>query len=122
MVFGLDIMTQMRGEHMKKIVFALITMVSAVTLTSCEFNWFGSQYDVAWWVIAAPTILFSAIIFFAAGKYIASQKYVCPKCNKTFYPKWWKAAVSIHINDDRVFKCPHCQRRGFCSPSKESED
>ena len=107
---------------MKRIIFAFVTIVSAFTLTSCRVNWFDRQYDVPWWMIAVPVVIFSAIVFFVSGKHIASKKYVCPKCNKTFYPKWWKAAFSIHINDDRVFKCPHCGGTGFCSPSRETED
>ena len=107
---------------MKKIAFALLTIISAFTLTSCKVNWFDQQYDVPWWVIAVPVVIFSAIVFLVAGKHIASKSYVCPKCNKTFYPKWWKAAFSIHMNDARVFKCPHCGRKGFCPLSRKTED
>ena len=107
---------------MKKISFALLTIISAFTLTSCKVNWFNQQYDVPWWVIAVPVVIFSAIVFFVAGKHIASKSYVCHKCYKTFYPKWWKAAFTIHMNGDRVFKCPHCGRWGFCPLSSERED
>ena len=100
---------------MKKILalFVLICILT-VLLTSCQVNWFDQQYDVPWWVIAVPVTIFSVLVWIVAGKHIASKKYVCPKCNKTFYPKWWKAALSIHMNDDRVFKCPNCGRKGFC--------
>lgn len=73
---------------MKKVVIVWLMLVLAVSLTSCKVNWFDQQYDVPWWVIAVPVIIFSAIIWIAAGKHIASKKYVCPKCNKTFYLKW----------------------------------
>lgn len=108
---------------MKKILalFVLICILT-VLLTSCQVNWFDQQYDVPWWVIAVPVTIFSVLVWIVAGKHIASKKYVCPKCNKTFYPKWWKAALSIHMNDDRVFKCPHCGRKGFCPLSRETED
>ena len=99
---------------MKKIAFVILTIVLVFSLTSCKVNWFDQQYDVPWWAIAIPVFVFSAIVLFVAGKHIASKKYVCPKCNKSFYPKWWQAALSIHMNDDRVFKCPHCGRKGFC--------
>ena len=107
---------------MKKVAFAFSLIASAFALTSCKVNWFDRQYDVPFWVIAVPVVIFVAVVWFFAGKYIASQKYICPNCNKTFYPQWWKAAFSIHINDDRVFKCPHCGRKGFCPPSRETED
>lgn len=107
---------------MKKVSIVWLMLVLSFSLTSCKVNWFDQQYDVQWWVIAIPVIIFFAIVWIAAGKHIASKKYVCPKCNKTFYPKWWVAAVSIHMNDDRVFKCPHCGRKGFCPLSRETED
>ena len=106
----------------RSITIVLIIGVNLFFLTSCKVNWFDQQYDVPWWVIAVPVVVFSAIVWFAAGKHIASKKYVCPKCNKSFYPKWWHAAISIHMNDDRVFRCPHCGRKGFCPLSRDTED
>lgn len=105
----------------KRIAFVLLTTVLAFSLTACRVNWFDRHYDVPWWTIAVPIVVFDAIVCFAAVKYIASKKYVCPKCNKSFYPKWWQA-FSFHMNGYRVFKCPHCGRKGFCSLSKESDD
>ena len=96
--------------------------ISTFSLVLGKVNWFDQQYDVPWWVIAVPVIIISLIAWIAAGKYIASKKYACPKCSKTFYSKWWKAAFSIHMNDDRVFKCPHCGRKGVCPLSKETEE
>ena len=107
---------------MKKVVIVWMMFVLSFSLTSCKVNWLDQQYDVPWWVIAVPVVIFSAIVFFVAGKHIASKLYVCPKCNKTFHPKWWKVAFSIHMNDDRVFKCPNCGRKGFCPLSRETED
>ena len=106
----------------RSITIVLIIGVNLFFLTSCEVNWFNQQYDVPWWVIVVPVVVFSAIVWFAAGKHIASKKYFCPKCNKSFYPKWWHAAISIHMNDDRVFRCPHCGRKGFCPLSRDTED
>ena len=107
---------------MKKVFLSSLFIISTFLLSSCQVNWFGSHFDVPWWAIAIPVLVFSAIVLFVAGKHLASKKYVCPKCNKSFYPKWWQAALSIHMNDDRVFKCPHCGRKGFCPLSRESED
>jgi len=105
---------------MKKVVIGCIAVYIVTTfLCSCQVNWFDQHYDVSWWVIAVPVVIFSAIMWFVAGKYIASKKYVCPKCNQTFFPRWWKAAISVHINSDRVFRCPHCGKKGFCHLFKE---
>lgn len=96
--------------------------ISTFALAFGKVNWFDQQYDVPWWVIAVPVIIIFLITWIVAGKHIASKKYACPKCNKTFYPRWWKAAFSIHMNGDRIFKCPHCGKRGFCPLSRETED
>ena len=99
---------------MKKLYFVFVTVVLTFSLTSCKVNWFDRQYDAPWWAVAVPVLVFSAAVIFVASKHIASKKYVCPKCSRSFYPKWWQAAFSIHMNGDRVFKCPHCGRKGFC--------
>lgn len=100
--------------------FISVTLLCSmlVLLASCQVNWFDKHYEVSWWVIAIPAV----IVFVWAGKHIASKKYICSKCNGAFYPKWWKAAISLHVNDDRVFKCPHCGNKGFCRISRETEN
>ncbi len=109
---------------MKKKIFliAVLICIMILSLTSCQVNWFDRHYDVPWWMIAIPIVIFSLIVWIVAGKCIASKKYICPKCNKTFYPEWWSAAVSIHINNNRVFKCPNCKTKSFCRISKETEE
>ena len=100
---------------MKKIsVLSVLICVMTISLTSCQVNWFDKHYEVSWWVIAIPVVLFSLLVFGWAGKHISSKKYVCPKCNETLYPQMWKSAISIQVNNDRLFKCPHCGRKGFC--------
>lgn len=106
----------------KKLLSVFLLFIITITLSSCQVNWFDQHYDVPWWVITLPVVIFCAIVWIFAGKHIASKKYICPKCNKTFYPKWWKAAISIHMNSERVFKCPHCGRKGFCHISGKKED
>ena len=85
-----------------------------VLLTSCTVNWFDKQYDVVWWVIAIPVTIWSLAWLIGGGMYIASKTYICPQCRRKFHPLWWKAMFSLHINDDRLFKCPHCGKRSFC--------
>lgn len=106
----------------KRILSIMILVVISLSLTSCRVNWFDKQYDVPWYYIAIPVAIFTCAAFFAAGKYIASKKYVCPQCHTSFYPKLFAAMFSIHLNDDRVFKCPYCGRKGFCPLSRESEE
>lgn len=106
----------------KRILAILCVCFMAVSLTSCKVNWFDKQYDVPWYYIAVPVVIFSVVVFFVGAKYISSKKYVCPQCHTSFHPKLFAAMFSIHMNDDRVFKCPNCGRKGFCPPSRDSED
>ncbi len=94
----------------------------SLLLSSCTVNWFDKQYDVPWWAVAIPVILLCLIFLVAACKYFTSKKYICPACNRTFSPKWWQAALTIHINSDRVFKCPHCGKRSFCRLARSQND
>ncbi len=106
----------------KTFISVILLCLLLVSLTSCQVNWFDKHYEVSWWVIAIPVAVFSLVVFVWEGKHIASKKHICSKCNEEFYPKWWKAAISFHVNDDRVFKCPHCGNKGFCRVSRETED
>ena len=74
----------------------------------------NTSYDVPCRLIAVPVIVYSVAVFYIAGKVISKKKYTCPSCGHTFYPKWWKAMFSVHINSDRVFRCPHCGTKDFC--------
>ena len=56
---------------MKKIAFVILTIVLVFSLTSCKVNWFDQQYDVPWWAIAIPVLVFSAIVLFVAGKHLS---------------------------------------------------
>jgi DNA-directed RNA polymerase subunit RPC12/RpoP len=106
----------------KLIVFFIVVCVMAFSLTACQVNWLDEQFTVPWWVIVIPSVTIVAIAWFAAAKHITTQKYVCPECNQSFYPKLRNAAFSVHMNDDRVLKCPHCGKKGFCPPSRETKN
>ena len=109
---------------MKKIRFVILFLLlaSMLTLTSCRVNWFGESYDVPWYIVAVPTLIFCCIAFFAAGRCIAKKLYVCPTCGGEFHPNFWLAMCSMHIGSDRYFKCPHCGHKGFCSVSRKSDE
>ena len=102
---------------MKRIfVFGSFVLLS-VCLTSCEVHAFGHSFEAPWWFIAIPYALFVIAVTYFAGRHIASIKYVCPHCGKRFYPKLWAAVFSMHVNDLRVFRCPHCKEKNLCNPS-----
>ena len=118
---------------MKKLlvlIFALFTMLS---LTSCKVNWFGEQIDTPWYAVAIPVAVLAtpwyavaipvavlAIAILIIGKLTFSKKkYICPECKTVFAVKWWEALFALHYNSDRVLKCPHCGRCGFCKVSED---
>lgn len=104
---------------MKKIAIFFSMAFLSLFLTSCEVHWFDQSYEVAWWVVAIPTVLILAAAFFFAGKGISKTEYRCTHCQETFYPTWSKAAFSVHVGNDRVFKCPHCGKKDFCKRADE---
>ena len=108
---------------MKKLMvfFAVLCAVS-FSVTSCQAHWFDEQFTVPWWMIVIPSVCIVAIAWFAAARHIMSQKYICSECGKSFYPKLRDAAFSVHMNDSRVLKCPHCGKKGFCPLSRETKD
>lgn len=109
---------------MKKKRYGLCILLCILTLllSSCTVNWFDKQYDVAWWVIAIPVTVWTLAWLIGGSCYIASKKYVCPTCTRSFSPKWYRAMFSIHMNDDRLFRCPYCGKRSFCRLDREPKD
>lgn len=98
----------------KRLLISLLLLYTSLFLTSCKVNWFSESYEVPWTFIFIPNAILFIIIMYAAGKYISKKTFVCENCYKSFHPKWWKACFSLHVNDDRIFKCPHCGHKGFC--------
>lgn len=102
---------------MKNITLLLI-IISTLMFSSCDVHFGNIHYDVPWWVIAIPVAVILLSVYIIGGIILSKNEYVCPNCNKTFSPKWYKAAYTIHLNNDRVFKCPHCKKRGLCKLKK----
>ena len=92
----------------------LLLILLALVFTSCEVHVGNDRFDVKWYVIAIPTTVFVAACVVIAGIVLSKNAYVCPECGKLFHPKWWRAMFSLHDGSDRVLKCPHCGRKGFC--------
>ena len=93
-----------------------------LSLTACQVNWFDKRYDVPWWFIAVPVTILTVVIFWLAGRHIANKQYPCPSCGQSFHPTWRQAILSLHVNDERLFKCPHCGKRSFCHLSYKPND
>ena len=108
---------------MKRILTgASLLSLLVLSLTSCKVNWFDRQIDAEWWQIAIPIAILTVVLIYVSKVVFTGAVYKCTRCGKTFSPKWWRSACSIHINRDRLFKCPHCGRRSFCKYSYRKRD
>ncbi|MBQ6552914.1 MAG: hypothetical protein IJL83_04805 [Clostridia bacterium] len=97
----------------KRISFCCVLAVLPLLLTACEAHIGNHSFEVPWYFIAIPVALFTVLVFVIAGIAISKNTYVCTECSHRFHPKWWKAAVSLHMNSSRLFKCPNCGHKGF---------
>lgn len=99
---------------MKKSSRICLILLNICILTSCEVQYFGHSYDVLWYYIAVPVAIFSVLCLALSHISIIHQTFKCPKCGAKFRPKWYEISSWLHINDDRVVKCPVCKKKGFC--------
>ena len=97
----------------KQISTICVFTALALSLTACEAHIGDHSFEVPWYFIAIPVAVFSALVFVITGVVISKNTYVCTECSHRFHPKWWKAAFSLHLNSDRLFKCPNCGHKGF---------
>lgn len=95
---------------------SLISLAASIPLllSSCDAHIGSKHIDLPWWVIVLIIASSVGISLFAANHEITKNKYKCKECGKTFYPTMRQAVFSLHAGDERVFKCPHCGRKGFC--------
>ena len=100
------------------LIFVIISSL-LLSLTSCKVNWFGEQIDTPWYAVAIPVAVLAIAILIIGKLTFSKKKYICPECKTLFAVKWWKALFALHYNSDRVLKCPHCGRCGFCKVSED---
>ena len=86
-------------------------------------NWFGEWFEIALAAgIASIVVIVLAITFLAvliALKSLSGLIFVCDKCGCRFRLKSSRYLFSTHMNDDRLLKCPHCNKKGWCSKSHD---
>ena len=100
---------------MKKIFALTMLLLSLLSLSSCQVNWFGATYDVPWYTVVIPVLLLFAVCY----AYIITRNYLCPKCKTVFKPRWYHVSVGFHFGKKRLLRCPVCHRRGFCKRAKK---
>ena len=104
---------------MRKIIVLALTVLSAISLSSCQVNWFDQTIEVPWYVVALPAILILSVSLGIAYWVILSCTYVCPACKNEIKPKWNDFSLSVHVNGKRLAKCPHCGKKNFCEPKEK---
>lgn len=40
--------------------------------------------------------------------------FACGNCGKEFKPKWTQLVAEVHILDEHLIKCPHCNTKCYC--------
>lgn len=103
----------------KKFVVFAFAILPVLFLTSCDIHFGNAHYDVSPWIIAIPVLGISAAICMIAHVSIIRKRFKCPMCQATFRPKWYEISAWLHDGKRHVVKCPHCGRRGFCSPADD---
>ena len=99
---------------MKKILFFAGVLGLSVVLCSCEVNWFGSTATVPWYAIAIPVAIIAVVGYII----LMNMTFICPHCGAEFKPKWYQLSVCVHINRNRLVKCPRCGKTSFCKRKK----
>ena len=103
---------------MKKTKLIVTLAALSVLLTSCKVNWFGKTADVPWYCVVVPVALIFVVLYIV----ILSHTYICPHCKTEFKAKPYQLYVTVHFNNKRIAKCPHCQRKGFCKIKTKSKN
>ena len=67
-------------------------------------------------VIAAALIL---ALFGAAD--MSKTVYTCEKCGHRFRAPWYKFYLSGHYGEDKVLRCPKCDKRSRCVVSYDQK-
>ncbi len=86
-------------------------------LTACTLVFGDTRYDVPWWVILITVGAVLLLILVPALKSTRRVWFTCPVCHKKFKPTAAKLLFSLHVNDHRILRCPHCGKRNMCAPS-----
>ena len=100
-------------KTIRKLALLCAAVPPCFLLSSCDVHFFGTHYDVEWYVIAIPTAIVVAVVTILAGVVLSKNTYVCPKCGHRFHPKWWQT-LTIHVGSDRLLRCPKCKHKGMC--------
>lgn len=110
---------------MKRCIFtAACCGLTMVMLTSCKWNLGETSVEMPWWwmlgVVILPSLIIAALVIGITAENVRKTVYVCPHCGGRFKPGW-RGVFAPHIQDEYKLKCPHCQKRDWCSPSYKQE-
>ena len=97
---------------MRKVILAASAAPLSLILTSCGAEDDGKTHAgfLSWIPFILIVIAVTLSIFFLV---IRRNDFECPKCGKTFHPKWY-TVLSIHVGSSYLLRCPHCRHTGMC--------
>ena len=99
---------------MKKYLLPLFAVVPMV-LTSCDAHFGSKHFDIPWWAVVLIIVIPVAAGIIISANVISKGEYKCRQCGKTFYPTKMQCVFSLHVGEERVFRCPHCGYKGFAT-------
>lgn len=68
------------------------------------------------WILITciPLICAITVIYFICRK-TAGNSFRCNYCSKEFTIEPSEVLITIHYDNEYMLKCPHCNKKGWCS-------
>ncbi len=98
----------------RRLWLAVLGLAGVLSSCTVRVSWFDSYFYAPWWAVAVPVTVASVIVWVVAYAWCVRKTYRCPECGADIKPGWNEFSVCIHLNGERVVRCPVCGRRGFC--------
>ena len=66
-------------------------------------------------ILITLIFLVAAIVVVLIAKNIATHKFKCKHCSKTFRIKWPRVIVTEHSENEYMLVCPYCKTKDWCT-------
>ncbi|RKY83464.1 hypothetical protein DRQ11_13030 [candidate division KSB1 bacterium] len=96
-------------EFRKKVIFLVTAYVVVVSLLAFILIPLYMPYTLAAWFIVALGGVFALVRWLAHN-----TVYVCPNCGHRFTISAFRYAISPHMWEKKLLRCPKCGKREWC--------